>query len=139
MATVGALAVTGAVGFSGLTAGGATAPTGLNHGSSVRAHPDNATGTYDIVAGGTDFGLLDLNANLTFSIASVGDSGVWVTTGSAISMSITSSSGSDLDCTFSGLVNKKGINGATAKKQGNYTCPDFDGGIGKWYAVKTRP
>jgi hypothetical protein len=139
MTMVGAAAMTGVVGLGAMTAGAASAPTGFNQGASVHAHPAVVTGTYEIFGGNHDFGALTLNSDFTFTVPALGDSGVWTNTGNSFAMSVTAttvSGGGDVGCTFSGTINKKGINGAKAKKQGNYICPG-NGAFSRWYATKS--
>jgi hypothetical protein len=137
MAAVGAVVTMIAFGLDAVTADGATAPAGFNLGP-VLAHPHfvAAVGEYEIHANGVDLGQMDLNGDFTVTFPDLGDSGEWVTTGNSLSMSITSSSFSDVGCTFNGTVTTKGIN-AKGKKQGNYVCP-AQPGLQKWYAVRLR-
>jgi hypothetical protein len=129
---VGAVVAMSSLGF-----GGGTAGAGLHNvksGASVHMRAGGVGQIYDFVAGGIDFGDIDVFTNHTFSIPSASDTGVWTSTGKAFAMSVTQGP-SDTGCTFSGSRGKKGI--GSAKKQGNYVCPGNPPGTSTWYAVKS--
>jgi hypothetical protein len=117
------------------------APDGLPHRPAVTApqsaagHAKSAAGSYDVFAGDQNLGLLVLGADQSAQFSLIGDDGVWVSSGTSIAISVQTSSTSDVGCTFSGTVTKKGLN--TAKKPGSYFCPG--GTITPWYAVTAKP
>ncbi len=131
-----AVAGTAVVMVSVILGGTGAGAAGAGHGLSVggdrsAAHAKSAAGTYELFTDGGDIGQLVLNADQTFQI-SLGESGVWVTTGKSLALSVTASPYADIGCTFSGTVGAKSLN--SAKKPGNYICPG--GGITPWYALR---
>jgi hypothetical protein len=141
--TVAAAVVAVTLGTGGAVAGAAPGgfahgPAGTTPGRSVAGHgagrTKSAVGSYDLVVGGNDFGLMVLGSDQSVQINGNGDTGVWVTSGTAIAISITNSTVDDVGCTFSATVGKKGL--ASAKKPGSYICPGNDLSI--WYATRAQ-
>jgi hypothetical protein len=132
---------TGGVLVSGAAAG--AAPGGFAQRPAAATTPGWAAagrtkspvGGYEIFENGEDMGRMLLNTDQSVSFLGNGDDGLWVKTGSSIAISITSSSGDDTGCTFSGVIGKKELN--SPKKQGNYVCPGDEGVNFQWYAPFT--
>jgi hypothetical protein len=110
----------------GLAAGGGARPAGH--------HAKGAAGTYVLIANGAEEVQLVLKADQTFQI-SAGQSGVWITTGKSIALSVTASPYGDAGCTFAGTVTARNLN--SAKKPGNYVCPGGEG-VFPWYALREK-
>jgi hypothetical protein len=105
--------------------------TAVDHGAV--SHATSAVGTYEIFAGSEDLGPMLLGSDQSAAFTETGDAGVWMTSGTSIAFSITSSSTGAVGCTFSGTVGKKGLN--SVKKPGSYVCPG-NNVVVPWYAKR---
>jgi hypothetical protein len=126
-----------AVALLGVGVVGVGPATATSHATPSTPSP---VGLYNYTDGGiiTEGGAattMTINANGTFNLlyASITDTGVWVTQGKTIALTITSGEDGSAGCLLLGTIKHKGINSAAS--QGPINCQAEFGKTGTWYAV----